>query len=136
LSILTKAKSMPAIGNIVINDAVPAAHTFAVLTTSGSAAQWKDRASASALGFRTLTHEVRPPKSTANAHRVILTVTVPVEETVGGIVQVTRYSSATVTLNLASASTLQERKDLLAYVSNSLANANVKLSVENLEPFY
>jgi hypothetical protein len=55
---------------------------------------------------------------------------------VDGSDTVVRYSSAQVVLNVHPDSTLQERKDLLAYVSNFLANATVKTSVENLEPFY
>jgi hypothetical protein len=39
-------------------------------------------------------------------------------------------------LNLSQQSTLQEKKDLLAYVVNTLGLASMKTSVENLEPFY
>jgi hypothetical protein len=49
---------------------------------------------------------------------------------------VVRYNSAQVVLNIHPQSTLQERKDILAYVANTLGLATVKTSVENLEPFY
>jgi hypothetical protein len=60
----------------------------------------------------------------------------PTVVTVSGVDTVVRFSSAQVILNIAPDSSLQERKDLLAYVANQLANANVKTSVQNLEPFY
>jgi hypothetical protein len=60
----------------------------------------------------------------------------PTVATVSGVDTVVRFSSAQVILNFAPDSLLQERKDLLAYVANQLANANVKTSVQNLEPFY
>jgi hypothetical protein len=60
----------------------------------------------------------------------------PTVAAVSGIDTVVRYSSAQVTLNIHPDSTLQERKDLLAYVANSLGLATWKTAVENLEPFY
>jgi hypothetical protein len=50
--------------------------------------------------------------------------------------QVVRYSSAQVNLNIHPDATLQERKDLLAYLVNFFQNSTVKTSVENIEPFY
>jgi hypothetical protein len=60
----------------------------------------------------------------------------PVLATVDESEVAVRYSSAQVTLNIHPDSTLQERKDLLAYVANSLGIAGWKTSVENLEPYY
>jgi hypothetical protein len=60
----------------------------------------------------------------------------PVVATVDGSDTVVRYNSGQIVLNVNPQSTLQERKDLLAYMANTLANATVKTSVENLEPFY
>jgi len=60
----------------------------------------------------------------------------PTVATVNSVDTVVRYSSAKVELNIHPDSTLQERKDLLAYVANTLGLATMKTSVENLEPFY
>jgi hypothetical protein len=60
----------------------------------------------------------------------------PVVAAVDGSDTVVRYNSAQVVLNIHPQSTLQERKDILAYVANTLGLATVKTSVENLEPFY
>jgi stringent starvation protein B len=61
---------------------------------------------------------------------------IPTVATVNGVDTVVRYSSGQITLNIAPDSTLQERKDLLAYMANFLGLATVKTSVENVEPFY
>jgi hypothetical protein len=61
---------------------------------------------------------------------------IPTVATVDGVDKVVRNSSAQVILNVHPEATLQERKDLLAYVANFLDKADVKTSVNNLEPFY
>lgn len=129
---------MPAIAAMTINDglATPVAHTFSPQTTSGSKAQWADRSPSIPAGYRTISHELADPNGTRTVHKVTLGFMIPVVATVDGSDTVVRYNSAQVTLNVNPQSTLQERKDLLAYVANTLGNANVKTSVENLEPFY
>jgi len=60
----------------------------------------------------------------------------PSVATVDSVDKVVRYSSAQVTLNVHPDATLQERKDLLAYIKNFLDDSSVETSVYNLEPFY
>lgn len=129
---------MPAIASLSINDglASPVAHTFAPQSTTGSKAQWADRSPTIPAGYRTISHEVAEPSGTRTVTRVTAGYMVPVVATIDGSDTVVRYNSAQVILNVNPASTLQERKDLLAYVVNFLSNATVKTSVENLEPFY
>lgn len=129
---------MPAIATMTINDgqATPVAHSFAPVTTDGSLAKWADRSPTIPSGYRTISHEVLPPNGSRTVNKVTLGFMVPVVATINGVDTVVRYSSAQVTLNIHPDALLQERKDLLAYVANSLANANVKTSVENIEPFY
>lgn len=129
---------MPAIAALTIKDgaSTPVDHTFSPVTTNGSKAEWADRSPASPAAFLGITHEVRRPASATAAQRVIIGMNIPVLETINGVATVTRFSSAKVELNFANLSTVQERKDLLAYVKNFLAQASVVTSVENLEPFY
>lgn len=129
---------MPAISNIAINDgaATPVSHTFAVVSTTGAKAEWSDRSPGSPAGFLGISHEVRRPATANAAQRVVIGFNIPVLESVDGKLQVTRFSSAKVEFNLANLSTEQERKDVLAYVRNFLANADVATSVTNVEPFY
>lgn len=129
---------MPAIATLSINDglATPVAHSFAPVSTDGSKAQWADRSPTIPAGFRTISFEVAPPSGNRTVYRGTMGLMNPTVASVNGVDTVVRYSSAQVTLNIAPDATLQERKDLLAYVANFLGNASVKTSVENLEPFY
>lgn len=129
---------MPALAAIAINDGAttPVAHTFAPVSTNGAKAEWADRSPASPAGFLGLSHEVRRPVSANAAQRVIIALNVPVMATVDGSPVVVRYSSAKLEMNFSNLSSEQERKDVLAYVKNFLANATVATSIQNLEPFY
>ena len=129
---------MPAIATLTINDgqAAPVAHTFSPQTTSGSRAVWADRSPSIPAGYRTISHELAEPNGSRTVHKVTLGFMCPTVAAVDGSDTVVRYNSGQVILNVNPNSTLQERKDLLAYVANSLGNATVKTSVENLEPFY
>lgn len=129
---------MPAIAALSINDGqtTPVAHSFNPVTTDGAAAKWADRSPTIPSGYRTISHEVLPPSGQRTVNRITLGFMIPVVATVNGVDTVVRYSSGQVILNIHPDSLLQERKDLLAYMANTLANANVKTSVENIEPFY
>jgi len=129
---------MPAIAALSINDgqSTPVAHTFNPVSTNGAKAQWADRSPSIPAGFRTLSHEIAGPNGSRTVHRITMGYMIPTVATVNSVDTVVRYSSAQVILNIHPESTLQERKDLLAYVANSLGLASVKTSVENLEPYY
>lgn len=129
---------MPAIATLSVNDgqAAPVAHSFAPVTTDGSKAQFADRSPSIPSGFRTISHEVLPPAGARTVNKISLGFMVPVVATVDSVDKVVRYSSAQVILNVHPDAVLQERKDLLAYVANTLGLAQVKASVENIEPFY
>lgn len=129
---------MPAIATLTINDgqAAPAAHTFAVVGTTGQKATWADKAGGIPIGYTKLTNEVREAKSTNGAHSVIFGFEQPTMGTVNGVSQRVRVSSAQVRYNFAQDSTDQERKDLVAYTINALSNASVKAAVINIEGHY
>jgi hypothetical protein len=129
---------MPAIANLTINDgqAAPAAHTFAVVGTTGTKATWADKSGGIPIGYTKLTNEVREAKSTNGAHSVIFGFELPVMGTVNGVSTRVRVSSAQVRFNYAQDSTDQERKDAVAYVINALSLASVKAAAINIEPHY
>lgn len=129
---------MPAIAALSVNDglASPVAHTFSPVSTTGAKATWADRSPTIPAGFRTISHELLEPNGNRTVYRPVLGYMIPTVATVNGVDTVVRYNSAKVELNIHPESTLQDRKDLLAYVANSLGLATVKTSVENLEPFY
>lgn len=129
---------MPAIAALVINDGqgTPVAHTFSPQTTDGSLAKWADRSPTIPAGYRGISHEVLPPNGNRTVNKMTFGFNFPTVATVNGVDTVVRYSSAQVTLNIHPESTLQERKDMNAYITNFMSNATVKTSVENIEPFY
>lgn len=129
---------MPAIAALTVNDglASPAAHTFAVVGTTGQKATWADKASGIPTGYIKITNEVREAKSANGAHSVIFGYEMPTLATVNGVSTRARVSSAQVRFNFAQDSTDQERKDLVAYVLNSLGVTSVKQAAYNIEPHY
>lgn len=129
---------MPAIAALTVNDgqSTPAAHTFSPQSQTGSRSQWADRSPTIPAGYRTISHELAEPNGARTVHKVTMGFMVPVVATVDGSDAVVRYNSGQVVLNINPQSTLQERKDLMAYIANTLGLSTVKTSVENLEPFY
>jgi hypothetical protein len=129
---------MPAIAALTINDglAVPVAHTFNPVTTDGAKAQWADRSPSIPSGFRTVSNEVVAPAGSRTTWKWSNGYYVPVVAAINGLDTVIGYNSGSIVLNLRPEASLQERKDLLAYMANSLGLAVMKTSVENLEPFY
>lgn len=129
---------MPAIASLVINDGqtTPVAHTFAPVTTDGETAKWADRSPTIPAGFKTLSIDVSPPTGSRTVYKHTTGLMDPTVATVNAVDQVVRYNSGQLVLNFHPESTVQERKNFLAYMVNAMNNASVKLSVENLEPFY
>lgn len=129
---------MTAIAALTIADgqATPANHTFGPVSTDGAKAQWADRSPTIPSGFRQISFEVSPPNGNRTVNKVTMGLMNPTVATINGVDQVVRYSSAQVILNIHPDSTLQERKDLLAYVVNFLAITDIKTCIQNIEPVY
>lgn len=138
---------MTAFASIAINDGqtTPVAHTFSPVKIDASGvATLADRSGGIAIGFPIITLSVRAPSKTSRNYKVIGKVLVPTLE-------VTSPSTATgiqpqptkaydlmgyFEFVLPERSTVAERKDLLAYVKNLLANTNVVSAVETFETIY
>jgi hypothetical protein len=119
---------MPQLQNLVLQDqaATPASHTFvprdiidgvgAVIETTGVP-----------IGNSTLTVSSKQSKTTGK-WKVIVKIVVPVVATqvINGVSTpvVARTAFAELTLNFESTSTLQERKDIVAFMRNSLATTS------------
>jgi hypothetical protein len=129
---------MPAIAALSINDGqgTPVAHSFAPVTTDGSIAKWADRSPSIPAGFQTISYEVSAPSGNRTTNKLQAGFLFPVVATVDSVDKVVRYSSAQISMNIHPEATLQERKDIVAYLANFLGLASVKTSVENIEPFY
>lgn len=129
---------MPAAATLAINDgqATPVSHSFTPAGQTGSKVEWNEKTAGIPAGYFVLTHELVKPGTPDAAYRIKMGLNVPVTATVDSSLAVVRNSSAQVVFNLSQSSTLQERKDLLAYIANALGNANVKTSIQDIEQFW
>jgi hypothetical protein len=144
---------MTAIAALTLADgqATPANKTFSpVNIDSTGVAKWADRSGGIAFGFNTVSMRLRTPvtngrvSSADRVYRLNLKVNTPVLEvtsaSTGTGIQPAPTKAyepfANIELVLPERSTLQQRKDLLAYVKNLLSNAVVTQGVENFEQVY
>lgn len=138
---------MAAIGNIVINDGqgTPVAHTFSPARTSADSALLEDRIAGVYIGYNKLTFDLQRPKGNSNGATRNLKLVVRIEtpklenvtnSTVSGIAPVPTVSYrpfVELTAVFPERSSLQDRKDLQAYVKNALSNAFVTDAFEKFE---
>lgn len=136
---------MTAIANIVVNDAqsTPVAHTFAPAKAEADFALLEDRAAGVYVGYNKLSFRlVRPTGNNGNSRNLKLNIKIetPKLETLGtnsaGITPpptVAYRPVADMMFTLPERCSLQDRKDLLAFVKNVLANAAVTLAFEQYE---
>lgn len=138
---------MAAIANIVINDGqgTPVAHTFAPAKTQADFAVLEDRAVGTYIGFNKLTYALtRPSGGTKGAVRNLklsMKIETPKLEvvsnnTISGIAPAPTVSYRPVievTATMPERCSLQDRKDLLAFVKNALANSFTTDAFEKFE---
>ena len=144
---------MTAIAALTLADgqATPVNKTFSPVTIdSAGVAKWADRSGGIAIGFNTVSMRLRTPvtsgriSSADRVYRLNLKVVTPVLEvtsaSTGTGIQPAPTKAyepyANIELVLPERSTLQQRKDLLAYAKNLLSNAVVTQGVENFEQIY
>lgn len=137
---------MSQVSNIVINDgaSTPVAHTFAPSRVAVDLVTYQDRSAGIVAGFNILTIGTRFADKKNGAQKVTvrmalptLAVTAPTTSTGIQPVPVAAYECfASVEFVLPSASTVQNRKDLLALVKNLLATSVISDSVQDLNPPY
>lgn len=138
---------MAQIGNIVINDAqaTPVAHTFAPAKALADFALFEDRVSGTYIGYNKLTFALTRPKGGANQATRNLKLSIKIEtpklevvsnNTISGIAPAPTVSYrpvAELTVTLPERCSLQDRKDLQAYVRNVMANVFVTDAFEKYE---
>lgn len=138
---------MAAIAPLSISDGqtTPVVHSFGPVNIVDDVAKWADRVGGIAIGFPQITFSLRSPtKGGSRAYKMTAKIVLPVLE-------VTSPSTATgiqpaptkaydllgnIEFVLPERSTLAQRKDLLAYCQNVLANAVIANGVQNFESVY
>jgi hypothetical protein len=127
---------MPQAAALTVNDgqSTPATFTYnpAGYEANGTRQVFLDRSPAIPAGFRRISYEVLPPNKDRTVHRILIGFSMPSV----WVDKVLRVQSAQVILNVHPESSLQERKDLLAVVANTLDEADLKTAVENVESFW
>lgn len=146
---------MPALANIVINDGAttPVAHTFTPSGPDKNGVNWLfDRSGGIAIGFPAISIDLREPLPARNGQEslaarvykatvkiVFPTLEVTSASTGTGIQPAPTKAYDTVVrmeFTLPERSTLQNRKDILAFAKNALAHATVASLVQDLESLY
>lgn len=145
---------MPARANIVINDgqATPVAHTFNP-SEDGDMDLFEDKVGGIAIGFPLIAVRFRRPVAPSNGtasnannrvYRINVNVSVPTLESTSASTGTGIPPAPTVAYVcrcnmewlLPERSTLQERKNLRAYVANLMANADIQKVLQDLEAFW
>jgi hypothetical protein len=137
---------MAAIASVVINDgqATPVAHTFAPVNIVGDVAKWADRSGGIALGYPIITQSLRMPTSGSRMYKLTQRIVVPTLEVTSPSTMTGIQPAPTLAYNLMcnvdwllpERSTLQERKNLKAFLKNLLAHANTTTASEDFETVY
>lgn len=138
---------MSAIATLTLADgaATPVNHTFApVNIDQAGVAKWADRSGGIALGFPVVSLSLRSPSKTSRNFRLTAKVVTPVLEvtspsTATGIQPAPTLAynvTANIDIVLPERSTVQQRKDLAAFMKNFLANAVITNAVESFESVY
>lgn len=138
---------MAAIANIVINDglATPVPHTFAPAKTSADTALLEDRSAGIYIGFNKLTMSLNRPTGASRDASRNLKLSIKIEtpkletvsnNTVSGIAPAPTISyrpTVELMVTFPERCSLQDRKDLQAYIKNVLSNAFVTDAFEKYE---
>jgi hypothetical protein len=138
---------MPAIAPLTLADgqATPVNHTFSpVNIDAAGVARWADRSGGIAIGYPVFSYSNKVPTKGSRNYRLTMKVSTPVLEqtsasTATGIqpAPIKAYEPlCNIEFVLPERSTLAQRKDLLAYVRNVLANTIVTTGVQDFESIY
>jgi hypothetical protein len=134
---------MSAQGNLSLNDgqATPVAHTFSARGADMKLALWTDVSGGIGIGMGKITLSNVQSTNGAAAYRVEARVTIPVMEVISGsdggytpVPKVAFSMFGKIEFVCPNRSSLQNRKDILAYVKNLAANAVMSDTVETFNP--
>lgn len=138
---------MGAIAIMNLNDGatVPVSHAFNPQPdVMSNQARWVDRVGGIALGFPTVSLTMRMPTKASRAYKVVAKIVTPVLEVTSPTTTTGIQPGPTLSYNLIAnvdfvipeRSSLQQRKDLLAFLRNYLAHAVITSAVQDFDPVY
>lgn len=110
----------------------PVDHTFSIVDRTGLASVYRNMAASLVRGSEAFTHEIRLGKSSGAANRALMTMVVPTEGTVNGIITVSRSSLFKAECNFSPDAPEVERTTQYGLFINMLAHVDVKQAVTKL----
>lgn len=126
---------MAAQANLVLNDGqtTPVAKTFSNRGADLSLAKWKDISGGIAIGMPEVTLGSKENASSSGSYKTELRIILPVLETLSGdsggylaVPKIAYKMFGKVELVSPNRATLQNRKDIFAFVANAMANGQIK----------
>lgn len=130
---------MAIVAPIVVNNgaATPVATTFSPEAPDiNNAYSFVDRSGGISSGFKRMTVSTKPARGAAKVNRATLSIDVPTMQMVNGVNTLAYISRAKLELLLPVDSTDAERKDLYAFLVNSLSNTLLRGALRDLDPVY
>jgi hypothetical protein len=129
---------MAAIATITLPDGLgsPVNHSFVPTLQEGSKSVWNDKVSGIVVGYGEIVCKANTDNPDSNVQKVRLSIKIPALETLAPNASgftpgptVAYFNGATVEYTISKRATLQERKDIAAYVANMTGLAVVKAMV-------
>lgn len=131
---------MPTATDIILNDgqATPVAHTFTPQSVTPQRAVLVDRAGSgtTSAGHYELILSFSKAGNGRTTNRVGVRVNLPIEQTVDGRAEIAFTARFNGEFILPDDMTEAERDDIMAFVANAMAHADISDYVEELDPLY
>jgi hypothetical protein len=125
-------------GAITINDgaATPVAKTFSPERVAPDLTTFTERSSGVAAGFIRLGVGFSPASTKRSTNRVSINMDYPVLSTVNGVSTVAYIGRFQGTFVVPDVMTAAERANMAAFVTNALANTQIRGVIKDLDPLY
>jgi hypothetical protein len=130
---------MAAATNIVINDAVPAAHTFVPARKNGQIVEWEERTTSNtSQGFYTLSVSQTDSKTKSPVIRTKVSLAIPTEvlDSATGLYSYPSTARILVDVLLLKEASATLRADIAAYVKNLISHATIQALIADLDAPY
>lgn len=125
---------MPAIANIVVADATPTNHTFKPQSASMALSTWAETSATTFEGNGRIAIAMSPPSSTRKTSRIKLTLHLPVERTVDGVVKVTDTCLYTLEGVIPATCSASEAEQSFTILQNLVASTLAEAYFASREP--
>lgn len=116
--------------------ATPVAKSFAPEQVSPKLSTFTERTATSSAGYARLGIGLDMAKASRPTNRIDISADFPVQETVNGVLTVTRVLRFKGYYVIPDTATAAERADMAAIVANALDNPQIRAVIRDLDPLY